>query len=226
MSQEEVDRALVLVDLHDEPTGNLLKVWVNVASKSIRLELPAGMGDWHIAVSDADIQLQAVHGEIVEYSAGTPIPVNYTVETTKETGVGAKLEPKIAAAKDVEGSVGDVHGERKRTEDLKSEYSANEYSLSASRATNVVTWQQRQHRGAKVFADYSVFDLKLWANCKWENDHRKGTLKLQTSPLVYGANGQKFSPVKGLVVMLVLHFRNVAIYNERGVNVSFEYAES
>lgn len=224
MPQSEIDRTPVLLGLTVGASDDPIDVQIEVVFHSVRIRRRVVKGFWHIAATEAEVELRAYHATLADLTKSGPIAVKYALTTSKKHESGGEIKPEIKIGEDISVDLGSLDLKREKSEEATIEYSGKEYPLTSTVIGDNVVWGFSETHGPKLIREFILGNLPLTAKYNWKHRPRSGSLAVRTSPRVFDSDGKRLTDAKSLVVGFVL-FRKSHLANEYGTEVKFDLGE-
>jgi hypothetical protein len=224
MPQSEIDRTPVLLALNVGASDDPVEVKIEVVFHSVRIKRRVVKGFWHIAATEAEIELRAYHARLADLTKSGPVTVKYALTTSTKKEGGIDIKPEIKIGEEVSVDVGSLDLKKEKSEEATIEYSGEEYPLTSAVIGDNVVWSFSETHGPKLIREFILGNLPLTAAYNWKRRPRSGFLAVRTSPRIFDSDGKRVSDAKSLALGFLL-FRKSHLANEYGTEVQFEVGE-
>ena len=227
LSDEERDRNIVLFDMQiDQDDLQRLRFDFDIAFNPISVRRgDVDRKDYYVGCTGAEIFFKITDGEVVDYTKGSTLNVEYKNEKEFVRNTSLDLTPELKI-KDNHNEkslkLGSIKYHKSKKVAFSASFHSGERTLEPIHLKNAVKWHISLPRGLKVVRDYLLGNLYLYAVCQNESGEFCGIVKIKPSDVIFfGPDKSPLNFRKSIYMRYVLYREGIDIDNADGIETNF-----
>jgi len=227
MRLEERARCVMLLGLDAESSNSdSLRVRLNVVFQPIPVRRgPFAPNDYYVATTGGSARLSASNAELVEYTRGSSLAVQYGVRAERKVEGHGKLAPELkgkVGAMDLEFKPGSVEHATQSTLSSGVKFASEEMPLVPIYQGDAVEWRIDSHRGEKAVRDFLAGNVYLEATFRWKTVTKSGSAHVRPSDISFFDHSRRqLSSCKSILMRFALWRKGIDIAHCNGIEVTF-----
>jgi hypothetical protein len=228
LTDDERDRNIVLFDMQvDREEPLKLRFDFDVAFNPISVRRGAiDRKDYYIGCTGAEFFFRINEGEILDYTKGSTLNVEYKNQKEFIRNTSLNLNPEVKLKiENSEASVnlGAIKHDKSKHVVFSANFNSSERTLEPLHLNNSIKWSISLPRGLKIVRDYLLGNLYLHVICLSENEKFCGKIKIKPSDVrFFGPDKSPLSLKQSIIMRYILYKKDIDIENADGLETNFQ----